>query len=107
MKAAVLIAATLTAVAAPVTAQTAPQPVEAEVVVTASDPVEAINRAGGLVERGQYRAARALYEQVVAEPADYRLETTAGSWAYPAEIARRNLREIDRRERMVALVSRN
>ncbi len=107
MKAAVLIAATLTALAAPASAQTAPQLAKAEVVVTASDPVELINRAGGMVERGQYRAARELYERVVAEPADYRLETTSGTWAYPAEIARRNLREIDRRESMVALASRN
>lgn len=92
MKVAFLFAVALGAVAVPAAAKEA-------------DPAEMLNRAAVLVEQGDYAAARAIYQQIAATPADFKLETTTGSWAYPAEIARRGLLAIERRDDRVEIAS--
>lgn len=70
-----------------------------------TDPAEMLNRAAVLAEQGDYAAARAIYQQIAATPADFKLETSAGTWAYPAEIARRGLLAIERRDDRVEIAS--
>lgn len=84
MKAAFLFAIVLGSVAVPVSAED-------------TDPAVLLNKAAALVEQGDYAAARTIYERVAATAADFKLETNTGSWAYPAEIARRGLLAIERR----------
>ncbi len=84
MKAAVLGALALAAFAVPAAA-------------SETDPATLLNRAVTMVEQGDYAGARAIYRQVASTPADFKLETSRGSWAYPAEIARRGLLAIERR----------
>jgi hypothetical protein len=92
MKAAFLFAVALSAVAVPAAAQDA-------------DPAMLLNKAASLVEQGDFAAARAIYREVAATPADFKLETTTGSWAYPAEIARRGLLALERRDRQLRLAA--
>jgi hypothetical protein len=92
MKAAFLIAIALGATAVPAMAKDA-------------DPVELLNRAAAFAQQGDYAAARTLYRQVEATPADYKLETSNGAWAYPAEIARRGLLAIERRDQQLRFAS--
>ena len=76
---------------------------------SAAEPVEPtvlLNRAAALVAKGEFADARAIYREVESTPADYRIETTDGRWVYPAEVARRGLLAMDRRERPVELASR-
>ncbi|WP_435418061.1 hypothetical protein WAB17_00345 [Parerythrobacter aurantius] len=70
-----------------------------------ADPAAMLNKAAELVAKGDYAAARILYRQVAATPADFKLETTSGTWAYPAEIARRGLLAIERRDDTVRFAS--
>ncbi|UIP06229.1 hypothetical protein LY632_11075 [Erythrobacter sp. SDW2] len=92
MKAAFLFAIALGAVAVPAAAK-------------GEDPAAMLNRAAALAEQGDYAAARALYRQVIAAPADFKLETNQGTWAYPAEIARRGLLAIERRDQQTLIAS--
>lgn len=92
MKAAIPAFLVLAAFAAPATASDA-------------DPATLLNRAAALAEQGDYAEARAIYRQVAATPADFKLETSNGSWAYPAEIARRGLLAIERRSERVEFAS--
>lgn len=92
MKAAFLFAVALGAVAVPAAAKD-------------EDPAAMLNQAAALAEQGDYAAARALYQEVAATPADFKLETTQGTWAYPAEIARRGLLAIERRDTQTRLAS--
>jgi len=92
MKAGILVAIALGAIAVPAAAEP-------------SDPAVQLNKAAELAERGDYAAARLLYREVLATPADFKLETSEGGWAYPAEIARRGLLAIERRDERVKLAA--
>ena len=92
MKAAFLFAIALGAGAVPAAAESA-------------DPAAMLNQAAALAEQGDFAAARAIYRQVVATPADFKLETSTGTWAYPAEIARRGLLAIERRDERIEFAS--
>lgn len=71
-----------------------------------NEPTALLNRAATLVEKGEYADARAIYREIERAPADYRIETTDGRWVFPAEVARRGLLAIERRDRPVELASR-
>lgn len=73
---------------------------------TATEPTVLLNRAAVLVAQGEYADARAIYREIERAPADYRIETTDGRWIYPAEVARRGLLAIERRDRPIELASR-
>ena len=92
MKAAILFAIALGALSVPAAAEP-------------SDPAVQLNKAAQLAEQGDLAAARLLYREVLATPADFKLETSEGSWAYPAEIARRGLLAIERRGERVKLAT--
>lgn len=72
----------------------------------AANPAASLNRAAVLVAKGEYADARAIYREIERTPADYRIETTDGRWVYPAEVARRGLVAIERRDRPVEIASR-
>ena len=78
-----------------------------ETVETAGqdDPAMLINHAAARVKEGKLAQARAVYERVEAMTIDYKVETTQGSWMYPAEVARRGLKEIAARDNHVNLAS--
>ncbi|ABC62733.1 hypothetical protein [Erythrobacter litoralis] len=65
-----------------------------------------LNRAAALAVDGEFDKARSLYATVERMHAEYKLETTDGRWMYPAEIARRGMLAIDRRQAPVNLAVR-
>ena len=73
--------------------------------VDQADPAQLINRAAALVEGGDLAQARAIYERIERMSVDYKLETTEGNWVFPAEVARRGLKEIAWRSNRINLAS--
>lgn len=107
MKTGVLIATLVGLAASPVLAQQPASPIApATAKAQESDPAVLLNRAAVLVEQGKYYSARDIYKRVEKMQIDYTLETSDGNWVYPSEIARRGLRELEKRSKTINLASR-
>ena len=78
------------------TAQAAPSQTVEVTAEREERPAILINRAASMSVQGRTEEAIALYRRIEAQPAGYELETTDGRWMYPAEIARRSLKQIER-----------